>query len=154
MWTFCSSFEAVHPLPPLTNLRWGGIFTPWTKFDWGGDWWGGTKLSWGGFFDDASGSRGSPPSVITLHHAPHSLTWQKTRNNNPTNMNTVTMQCTGPAGQWGFVAAFRSFLDLAKTVLAWHDIQCNIYFSTISLELCAMARTYTGGRAGMILYYS
>ena len=61
MWTFCSSFEAVHPLPPLTDLRWGGIFTPWTEFDWGGTDGGGLNSGGGGFFGDASGSRGSPP---------------------------------------------------------------------------------------------
>ena len=59
MWTFCSSFEAVHPLPPLTDLRWGGIFTPWTEFDWGGTDGGGLNSGGGGFFGDASGSRGS-----------------------------------------------------------------------------------------------
>ena len=62
MWTFSSSFEAVHPLPPLTDLRWGGIFTPWTEFDWGGTDGGGLNSGGGGFFGDASGSRGSPPS--------------------------------------------------------------------------------------------
>ena len=61
MWTFSSSFEAVHPLPPLTDLRWGGIFTPWTEFDWGGTDGGGLNSGGGGFFGDASGSRGSPP---------------------------------------------------------------------------------------------
>ena len=62
MWTFSSNFEAVHPLPPLADLLWGGIFTPWTKFDWGGTDGGGLNSSGGGFFGDASGSRGSPPS--------------------------------------------------------------------------------------------
>ena len=66
MWTFSSNFEAVHPLPPLTDLRWGGIFTPWTEFDWGGTDGGGLNSGGGGFFGDASGSRGSPPSVVTL----------------------------------------------------------------------------------------
>ena len=63
MWTFSSNFEAVHPLPPLADLLWGGIFTPWTKFDWGGTDGGGLNSSGGGFFGDASGSRGSPPST-------------------------------------------------------------------------------------------
>ena len=70
MWTFSSNFEAVHPLPPLADLLWGGIFTPWTKFDWGGTDGGGLNSSGGGFFGDASGSRGSPPSVATLDGCP------------------------------------------------------------------------------------
>ena len=61
MWTFSSNFEAVHPLPPLADLLWGGIFTPWTEFDWGGTDGGGLNSGGGGFFGDASGSRGSPP---------------------------------------------------------------------------------------------
>ena len=44
----------------------GGIFTPWTEFDWGGTDGGGLNSGGGGFFGDASGSRGSPPSVATL----------------------------------------------------------------------------------------
>ena len=60
MWTFSSNFEAVHPLPPLADLLWGGIFTPWTKFDWGGTDGGGLNSGGGGFFGDASGSRGAP----------------------------------------------------------------------------------------------
>ena len=62
MLTFSINFEAVHPLPPLTDPLWGGIFTPWTKFYWGGTDGGGLNSSGGGFFGDASGSRGSPPS--------------------------------------------------------------------------------------------
>ena len=71
MWTFCSSFEAVHPLPPLTNLRWGGIFTPWTEFDWGGTDGGGLNSGGGDFLVMPLDPEGPPPSVITLYMAPY-----------------------------------------------------------------------------------